>query len=50
MIFRYCATVSASRVCVLQHYPSDVIGGALLGLLVAGLIAGRLGIGSVERP
>ena len=49
LMLLYPAMVSVSRVYVLQHYPSDVIGGALLGLLIAGLISGKLRLGFDPR-
>lgn len=39
LLFIYPAVVSLSRVLVLQHYPTDVIGGLVLGVLLTGILA-----------
>ena len=39
LLLIYPAMMAFSRIYVLQHYPSDVIGGALLGVLLAGIVA-----------
>ena len=39
LLFLYPILVSISRVYILQHFPMDVIGGAILGALLAGVIA-----------
>lgn len=41
LLLLYPLLMSASRVYVLQHFPSDVIGGVLLGVLIAGAIGHR---------
>ena len=41
LIFLYPAMVSLSRIYVLQHYPMDVIGGTVLGIMLAGVMAKR---------
>ena len=41
LLFLYPLLVSISRVYVLQHFPMDVIGGSILGLLLAGVLAKR---------
>lgn len=38
LLLLYPVLVSASRIYILEHYPSDVIGGAILGILVAGIV------------
>ncbi len=41
LVLIYPILVSLSRVYVLQHYPMDVIGGAILGVMLAGVMAKR---------
>lgn len=39
LLLLYPFLMSISRMYVLQHYPMDVIGGSILGVLVAGILA-----------
>ena len=41
LLLMYPILVSISRVYVLQHYPMDVVGGAILGCMLAGVMAKR---------
>lgn len=41
LLLIYPILVSVSRVYVLQHYPMDVVGGAILGCMLAGVMAKR---------
>ena len=41
LMFLYPALVSVSRIYVLQHYPMDVIGGTIIGIMLAGVLAHR---------
>ncbi len=41
LMLLYPLLVSISRVYVLQHFPMDVIGGTILGVLLAGVMAKR---------
>tara|TARA_Y100000590_G_scaffold80249_1_gene89088 strand:- start:1075 stop:1746 length:672 start_codon:yes stop_codon:yes gene_type:complete len=42
LIWLYPILMSFSRIYVLQHYPLDVIGGTILGILLAGYVSKRL--------
>jgi undecaprenyl-diphosphatase len=41
LMFLYPVMISLSRIYVLQHYPMDVIGGAVIGVMLAGVMAQR---------
>ena len=41
LMFLYPVMISISRIYVLQHYPMDVIGGAVIGVMLAGVMAKR---------
>jgi len=41
LMFIYPVMISLSRIYVLQHYPMDVIGGAVIGMMLAGVMAKR---------
>ena len=41
LLFAYPILVSISRIYVLQHFPMDVIGGAILGIMLTGILAYR---------
>jgi len=41
LLFLYPVMISISRIYVLQHYPMDVIGGTIIGIMLAGVMAKR---------
>lgn len=41
LMFLYPALVSVSRIYVLQHYPMDIVGGMILGVMLSGVLAKR---------
>ncbi len=41
LLFLYPVMISISRIYVLQHYPMDVIGGTVIGIMLAGVMAKR---------
>lgn len=41
LLFSYPILVSISRIYVLQHYPMDVIGGIILGILLTGVLSNQ---------
>jgi len=41
LMFLYPTMISLSRIYVLQHYPMDVIGGTVIGIMLAGVMAKR---------
>ena len=41
LMLLYPLMISLSRVYVLQHYPMDVIGGTIIGIMLAGVMANR---------
>ena len=41
LMLLYPLMISLSRVYVLQHYPMDVIGGTIIGVMLAGVMANR---------
>ena len=41
LMFLYPVMISFSRIYVLEHYPMDVIGGSIIGIMLAGVMAKR---------
>ena len=50
LIWLYPIMMSFSRIYVLQHYPLDVIGGSILGILLAGYVSKRLKLDDIFLP
>ena len=50
LIWLYPIMMSFSRIYVLQHYPLDVIGGSILGILLAGYVSKRLKLDEIFLP
>lgn len=50
LILAYPAAVGISRVALLEHYPSDVAGGLIIGVLVAGALARKTRLDATARP
>lgn len=51
LMLAYPAAVGVSRVALLEHYPSDVAGGIVMGLLAAGVLARKTRLdATASRP
>ena len=50
LLWLYPIMMSFSRIYVLQHYPLDVIGGSILGILLAGYVSKRLKLDELFLP
>ena len=44
LLLLYPALVSVSRIYVLQHYPMDILGGLILGMMLSGVLAKKTGL------
>lgn len=47
LLLLYPALVSASRVYLLEHYPVDVVGGVVLGAMLAGVMARKTNLDAI---
>ena len=47
LLFLYPVMISLSRIYVLQHFPMDVIGGTIIGIMLTGVIAKRTKLYSI---
>lgn len=50
LMFLYPVLISLSRVYVLQHYMMDVVGGAVIGVMLAGIMANRTKLYRIFEP
>ena len=50
LIWIFPVLMSFSRIYILQHYPLDVIGGTILGILLAGYVSKRLKLDEMFLP
>ena len=50
LIWIFPVLMSFSRIYILQHYPLDVIGGTILGILLAGYVSKRLKLYEIFLP
>ena len=47
LLLLYPILMSISRIYVLQHFPTDVIGGAILGILLTGVVIKKAKLGKI---
>ena len=47
LLLLYPILMSISRIYVLQHFPMDVIGGAILGILLTGVVIKKAKLGKI---
>ncbi len=50
LLLLYPLLMSISRIYVLQHFPMDVIGGAILGIMLAGVIGKKTKLSKIFKP
>ena len=50
LVWAFPILMSFSRIYILQHYPLDVIGGTVLGILLAGYVSKRLKLDGIFLP
>jgi undecaprenyl-diphosphatase len=50
LLLLYPLLMSISRIYVLQHFPMDVIGGAILGIMLAGVIGKKTKLTKIFEP
>lgn len=50
LLLLYPLLMSISRIYVLQHFPMDVIGGAILGIMLAGVIGKKTKLSKIFEP
>lgn len=50
LLFAYPILVSISRIYVLEHFPMDVIGGTILGIMLTGVLANKTKLHKIYGP
>jgi undecaprenyl-diphosphatase len=50
LLLLYPLFMSISRIYVLQHFPMDVIGGAILGIMLTGVIGKKTKLSKIFEP